>query len=1074
MKNFYQNTAKLRLLPIVISFLLITISAFSQNPWQNIGNSNGKTNGFADGPARVIPDAASQVNTGNTDAPGGSISVNENSTYNGYTPAQLVQNILVTGCLKASNVSFTGVFNTTDPTKRQLGYFNRNNTSFALDEGLIMSSGYVTEAMGPNNSTQAGSNLNGAGDADLTSIAGYATHDAAVLQFDFVPAGNKVEFQYVFASEEYLEYCCTQYNDAFGFFLSGPGITGPYSGNSTNIALIPGTNTPVAINNIHSYVANNANGNSCAAVNASYYVNNPPNSLITQYDGLTVTLTAIYDVVPCQTYHIKLKVADVSDGLYSSAVFLKAKSFNSEPVTLTNINPSYGNTDFANIFEGCSPNHLIIDRTGSDLSQAQIVQMQYAGTATNGVDVKLLDGSPLPSEITIPAGQTSYSMDYYAVADGISDNGEVLNIETLQSCPCDPNAVYIMKEIHIYETTLSITATPTNILCNGNSAGVITVSVNGGSGTYQYSLDNTTWQNSNLFTGLSQGTYTVYVKDIGSCFPSASLGNIVLGPPTVIQANAGPDVTICSGTSTQLNGSGGVNYSWNPRIGLNSYTVPNPIATPSETTTYTLTVTDANSICTSTDQVVITVIPSPTISVSPINAEICAGTSQTLIASGGVSYLWNPTGETTAAISVTPISNSSYTVIGTAANGCTGTATVPVVVKPVPQNVNAGSNASIGLCQTYQLQGSATSGNGASITYQWSPSTGLSDANIANPVFTPTESGTFAFTLTVTGNNGCSASDEVTITIDPLLTSSISNQVNVNCFEGSTGSATVLANGGTLPYTYSWDTNPVQSTASATGLLAGTYTVTVNDANNCTSSSQVTISQPSSAITFNSPVVAMVSCTGSSDGQIVISASGGTGTISFSISPNDGTQSPSGTFNGLTSQTYTITAEDENGCTNTINVLVGTVTDNIPPTISCPANVNALTNNACTAINVDLGEPYFSDNCGVASIVNNAPEFYMVGNTVITWTVTDNSGNTATCDQVVTVRDSTVPFIICPADLNLTVDLNCMATGHYLGFPLVDDNCYVATVTNDAPSAFPLGATTVTWIVTDNSVNTAI
>ena len=173
---------------VIPTTLLISDQIFGQNKQSNPDSQNSSLFGYPDGPARD-PNVFSIGGTGGNNiiyAPGGSIAVNENPTYNNYTAAQLVQNILVTGCLKASNVTFTGVFNSSDPTKRQLGYFNKATSSFPMSEGLIMSSGYVSEAEGPNNSPSAGADLKGAGDADLTMISGYATHDAAILQFDLV------------------------------------------------------------------------------------------------------------------------------------------------------------------------------------------------------------------------------------------------------------------------------------------------------------------------------------------------------------------------------------------------------------------------------------------------------------------------------------------------------------------------------------------------------------------------------------------------------------------------------------------------------------------------------------------------------------------------------------------------------------------------------------------------------------------------------------------------------------------------------------------------------------------------
>ncbi len=1034
----------------------------------------------------------------NTDAPAGSISVNENPVYTVMSPQQLVQNVLVTGCLQTSNIKF-GYYKkvgsiwtwvdhiwSSTPGDRQLGYFEKATSNFPIDRGLILSTGKVSSAMGPNNTGSKSDQLVSlANDPDLQSITGRTMYDASTLEFDFIPAGNTLEFKYVFTSEEYIEYCETEFNDAFGFFLSGPGISGTYTNNAVNLATIPG-NIPVSINTIHP-AGTNVNNVSFPAENAAYYYDNPAGSLTMQYDGGTVTLTATYTVSACSTYHIKLSVADASDQKWDGAVFLQAKSFNSEPVTITNINPDYGPTDFSNIFEGCPLMQLKFERDNSYLSEPLILQLQYSGTAINGVDVVTTAGNPLPSQITIPAGQTTFIINYHAVEDGVTEGSETFKIETLQSCPCDPNAVYIMKEVFIHETTLTINTTSSNILCNGSSIGVITANVSGGSGNFLYSLNGTSWQSANLFTGLTMGTYTVYVKDIGSCFPPTTRGNIVLSTPTVIQANAGNDVTICTGTTTQLNGSGGIIYSWMPRIGISNYNIPNPIVYPSSTTTYTLTVTDAAGICTSTDEVVVTVIPSPTINVSPLNSEICAGSSLTLTASGGSSYLWNPGGATTPAITVSPASNSSYTVVGTSSNGCTGSATAVVVVKPSPLNVNAGPDASIGLCQTHQLQGTATSGNGGAITYQWSPAAGLSNANISNPLFTPSVSGSFTYTLTVTGNNGCSSSDQVVINVAPALNASISAQTNVSCFGTNTGAATSSATGGTSPYTYSWNTSPVQTSATATGLAAGTYTVVVTDAKNCTSTAQVVISGPASGITFSTPVVTNVSCNGYTNGQIIISASGGTGIKTYSINPNIGTQSPSGTFSNLSAQAYIITAKDQNNCTNSINVTVGTATDNTPPVIvSCAPAQSASANASCKAAVPNFtSNVTATDNCtATASLcITQSPAvgtLVSTGVTTVTITVKDAANNTATCNTTFTVTDNTPPVIVsCAPAQSASANAGCQASvPNFAANVTATDNCTAAaslTITQ-SPAVGTLvstGVTTVILTVKDAANNTA-
>jgi len=175
---------------------------------------------------------------------------------------------------------------------------------------------------------------------------------------------------------------------------------------------------------------------------------------------------------------------------------------------------------------------------------------------------------------------------------------------------------------------------------------------------------------------------------------------------------------------------------------------------------------------------------------------------------------------------------------------------------------------------------------------------------------------------------------------------------------------------------------------------------------------------------------------------------------------------------GITTVTWTVT--DGSGNIATCEQLV-TVTDIELPTIVCPAPVEVNSDaGECTASGVVLGTPTVDDNCSIASVTNDAPVIFPIGNTTVIWTVTDGSGNIATCEQIVTVTDIELPTITCPIDLAVNTDTGeCTASGVFLGTPTVDDNCTVASVTNDAPVIFPIGNTTVIWTVTDGSGNIA-
>lgn len=215
-----------------------------------------------------------------------------------------------------------------------------------LQEGIILTTGLATNAIGPNeNNGTTGFHQQDLVDNDLSTLAGgRAINDVCVLEFDLVSVGDQVTFRYVFASEEYQEFVCSSFNDVFGFFVSGPRPGDPQNPYvAENIAVVThqksGKVFPVAINSVNPGVVGSAGiENNCTAPIGSLdfnhlYVDNPiaSNSLI-EYDGFTVVLTASIDLVPCETYHFKLGVVDVTDSSLDSGIFIEAGSFNSSAI----------------------------------------------------------------------------------------------------------------------------------------------------------------------------------------------------------------------------------------------------------------------------------------------------------------------------------------------------------------------------------------------------------------------------------------------------------------------------------------------------------------------------------------------------------------------------------------------------------------------------------------------------------------------------------------------------------------------------------------------------------------------
>ncbi|MEL7533139.1 MAG: choice-of-anchor L domain-containing protein, partial [Bacteroidota bacterium] len=270
------------------------------------------------------------------------------------------------------------------------GIFDGANTNIGIDKGVMLTTGNVNNAVGPNTSINDFGTINsGTNDPILDFLSGGATDDACALEFDITADCDVIQIAYVFASEEYPNFVNANFNDIFGFFVSGPGL--PPGG--TNIALIPGTTTPVSIDNVNAFTNN------------AYFVNNPPGGGTTiGYNGFTTPLLALIRVEPCLTYRIKLVIADGGDDTYDSGVFLDLGGIRCfQNRTAAYASYDVAGTDYA--VEGCNELSLDIVRTG-DSTQAKTVDFLLAGTATNGSDYLTI-----PGNLTFPALEDSITLN---------------------------------------------------------------------------------------------------------------------------------------------------------------------------------------------------------------------------------------------------------------------------------------------------------------------------------------------------------------------------------------------------------------------------------------------------------------------------------------------------------------------------------------------------------------------------------------------------------------------------------------------------------------------------------------
>lgn len=706
------------------------------------------------------------------------------SVSTGMTASQLVQNVLVGSGVTVSNVTYNGAAGT-------IGYFTTGGTptNLGMSSGIIMATGYVDGSNleypigSPSSNFNSGTTGTGS-DPQLASLVSSTINDAAALEFDFTPLSDTIKFKYVFASEEYPEWVGSSFNDVFGFFVNGPD---PSGGNYTNknIALIPNTTTPVAINNVNS------------GSYSQYYVDNTYGIAIV-YDGFTTVLTAWCKVIPCLTYHLKLAIGDAGDAAYDSAVFLEENSFSTNALSVAT---SFTTNLDTMAIEGCS-DAIVSFTLQNPATTPYVINYTIGGTATNGTDY-----TTIPTSVTIPTGQDSVSVTIDPLLDGITEGNEYVTL-TVQTSVCGNVQVYT---IWIKDNTqLIASAAGDTTICGGQAT--ITSAGSGGIPPYTFQWDNGAGINSTSI--VSPATTTNYVVTVTDGCVSTATANVLVTVASGV-ADAGPDVNICLGASTSLVASAGSGYQWS-----NGSTTQTNTVNPVVTTTYYLTITGT---CSGFDSVTVYVNPLPVITVTASADSICPGANTTLSAGGASSYSWTSTPndpslsgqQNSANPIVSPLQTTIYNVTGTDANTCINTATITIIVNPLPVITALTSDDSI--CSGE----SVTLAAGGGISYTWSstptdPSLAGQETSV-NPVVSPTQ--TTIYNLTGIGVNTCTNNASVSIRVLPLPVSSFTISPQAVCINED---ATITFNGSaSSSANYSWDFGG----GSATGSGQGPYLV---------------------------------------------------------------------------------------------------------------------------------------------------------------------------------------------------------------------------------------------------------
>jgi gliding motility-associated-like protein len=432
--------------------------------------------------------------------------VNNNQNVDWY-----IQNVLAGPGVSVTNVTFNGASGAAP--NAQVGEFTDATSSIGLPLGLILGSGDVTMAAQPN--LGGSGSLGGGGgvgsDADLAAICPNTVYDECIVEFDFVPVGDSISFSYVFASEEYDEYVCDGFSDAFGFFLTGTNPSGGFYG-SQNLALVPDpanpstyTTTAVNINTINLGIPGSFNSASvCSAVDpnwASYNVFYAGSNVSTnyEYDGNTVVLTCKAAVVCNETYHIKLAIGDGGDGSLDSGVFLEGGSFTSVGVA---VDAGIANGDTL-LYEGCNTAYFAFTRP--DTLVDFTVYFQMAGTATNGFDYLTV-----PDSLTLGAGVYTDTILIFPISDGAPEPTETVEMLIFYET-CSGSFDTITANLLLNDYTSLTASLPDSINICPNEVANLTPQYAGGLGdlNFTWSSGQTTDQISVIPESTQDFTFTV-------------------------------------------------------------------------------------------------------------------------------------------------------------------------------------------------------------------------------------------------------------------------------------------------------------------------------------------------------------------------------------------------------------------------------------------------------------------------------------------------------------------------------------------------------------------------------------
>ena len=632
------------------------------------------------------------------------------------TPTQYVQNILVGQGVTVSNVNFVG-------NAMQIGSFDGSSSNIGFNSGVVLGSTDVNELVGVASTDVEGTtNVSGqpvnSVTADLLTVAQSVTsnswasqisetYDLALLEFDFVPESDVVSFNFIFGSDEYTEYINSIFNDVFGFFVSGPGITGPFSSpagfpnGSENLALVPGTNQPITISTI--YPPGTGSG-IAAGLNPQYYIDNTGGTT-NALNGFTTPIPITFNVQCGETYHFKFAVSDCEDNFLGTVVFLQEGSFTSPPLSLSTSAGASGN-----IIEGCGQTEVYFNRSLCQSSDSLIFDLTFSGLATYGVDYL----SSETGQIIIPAGEDSVVVVINTMFDGLTEGIEsiMMNIDYIDNygVPQHVESTIFINDLQ----PLSIDDHDTIVRCIGVPT-VITAIGHGGSGVYEYDwfLSNSdSTQDVVLITQNGTYNYPVTITDecIGTYTDTVTVimqQTLAIDTMTTQNASACVNDGIVGGVGSGITGM--PHYHWegpntNGPNQINASVMQNLGAG-----WYVFTITD--NVCSVTDSVLLNSNPGPVAQFTPSATSGCDPLSIdfTNTSQNATQYKWDFGNGNTANVNDLSTQNQTYSSDATiqliAIDGpCSDTTSISITVNicgcmdPLASNFNPNAVVDNGSC----------------------------------------------------------------------------------------------------------------------------------------------------------------------------------------------------------------------------------------------------------------------------------------------------------------------------------------------------------------------------------------